>query len=154
LRDEGVWKTIVVDPAAPTSEASKPAFMTPPPGSKPYHGFPLIEETRWHGWCYGAVTDFLEADSEAGCSIGDGFVEAPDGSRAGLMWNVDPEPKFAVVEGPSGSRWGLFHFTIPEAIASVRDLQQTFWRMVPVLEQLYQRLHPPVARQADGSSEE
>ena len=73
-----------------------------------------MDQTELEGWRYGAITDFLEEDCEGGCSIGDGYVQAPDGSRAGLIWNVDTVLKFAVVEGPSGARWGVFYFTIPQ----------------------------------------
>ena len=139
MQESGVWKTIVIDPNARSCDDSKPAFMAPPPGSGAYYGFPLIEETQVDGWRYGAVTDPFEADSPDGCTIGDGFAETPDGQRAGLIWSVDPNPRFAVIEGPSSTRWGLFHFTVPQPIAAVEDLQDAFQGMVPVLEHLRQR---------------
>ena len=67
--------------------------MAPPPGAEAYHGFPLVGQTRQGGWCLGAITDPFEADTPEGCTIGDLFVEAPDGRRAGLVWDVDPQGK-------------------------------------------------------------
>jgi len=141
LHEEGVWKTLIIDSTASTADASKPAFMAPPLGSKPYHGFPLLDETELDGWRYGAITDFLEADCEKGCTIGDGYVQAPDGSRAGVTWNVDAALRFAVVEQPTGARWGVFHFTISRPVVSLDDMKQAFWDMVPVLKGLHQRFH-------------
>jgi hypothetical protein len=106
LRPEGVMKGMVLDPTATTADADLPAFMTPPASANVYHGFPLLEQTRREGWCLGAITDPFEPDTPEGCTIGDLFVEAPDGSRAGLVWNVDPQPRYAVVRPPEGRRWG------------------------------------------------
>jgi hypothetical protein len=142
LRPEGVMKTLVIDPTAPTIDADKPAFMASPPDAEAYHGFPLLEQTRQEGWCLGAVTDPFEADTSEGCTIGDLFVEAPDGRRAGLVWNVDPQPRFAVLQQPEGRHWGLFHFTFPRPVRTVADLQEVFGRVLPVLQQLYARFHP------------
>jgi hypothetical protein len=143
LRPDGVWKTIIIDPQAASADPAKPAFMAPPPGTKPYHGFPLVEGTRHNGYCLGLVTDPFEPDCEVGCTIGDGFVEAPDGSRAGLMWELHLEPKFAVVEPPHGQVWGTFHFTFLRPFTCLDDLKEAFAMMVPVLERLYARFHPP-----------
>jgi hypothetical protein len=142
LRPEGVIKGLVIDPTASTIDVAKPAFMAPPPYAEAYHGFPLLEQTRQGGWCLGAITDPFEADTPEGCTIGDLFVEAPDGRRAGLVWNVDSQPRFAVVEQPEGRRWGVFHFTFPRPVRTVVDLQEAFGRILPVLRKLYVRFRP------------
>ncbi|MFO1042745.1 MAG: hypothetical protein U0941_13210 [Planctomycetaceae bacterium] len=141
LRPDGVMKRIVLDPTAPTSDVDKPAFMTPPSGAEAYHGFPLLESTRREGWCLGAITDPFEADTPEGCTIGDLFVEAPDGSRAGLVWNVDPQPRFAVLQPPNGRSWGLFHFTFPRPVRTVSELEEVFGDILPVLKRLYTDIH-------------
>ncbi len=141
LRPEGVMKVMVLDTTAATTDLEKPAFMAPPPGAEPYHGFPLLEQTRQDGWCLGAVTDPFEADTAEGCTIGDLFVEAPDGRRAGLVWNVAPQPRFAVLKEPKGRRLGLFHFTFPSPLRDMADLQEVFGRVLPVLQQLYDRFN-------------
>jgi Tol biopolymer transport system component len=96
---------MVVDPAEAV-DPTRPPFAAHSPGSKAYHGHPLLEATRVAGWCLGVITDPLESDSARGCSIGDAFVEAPDGSRAGLVWKVNDTPRFAVLMNPDAARWG------------------------------------------------
>lgn len=52
-----------------------------------YDGFPLVEETRADGWCYGAITEFNEPECHPnGCESGDGYVVTPYGLRIGLVW--------------------------------------------------------------------
>jgi len=149
LHEQGVPKTILIDPTAPTADPSKPAFMTPPAGAKPYHGFPLLEETRQDGYCLGIITDPFEKDCADGCTIGDGFIEAPDGTRAGLMWNLYHEPRFAVVRPPHDAVWGTFLFTVPRPIACMDDLKRLFAEILPILKDLYARFHPEARPAAD-----
>jgi hypothetical protein len=141
LRPAGVEKTLLLDPAAETLDLARPAFLAAPPGAPAYHGFPLLDELRTGGWCLGAVTDPFESDSEEGCTIGDLFVEAPDGRRAGLSWNVDPSPRFAVLQPPSGNRWGVLHFTFSSPIRDMAGLKEAFAAMLPVLQQVHARAH-------------
>jgi hypothetical protein len=105
-REVAIEKRLPLDSTAESTVTSKPAFASPPSGAKPYHGFPLILSTRCDGYCFGAVTDYLDADTDDGCTIGDGFVEAPDGSRAGLIWSVEQEARFGRLIAPDDSRWG------------------------------------------------
>ncbi len=64
------------DPTAKCADPSKPA------GSPVYHGFVVVPETFIDGWVLGEITPFLDEEN------GDGFVVAPDGSQAGLVWEV------------------------------------------------------------------
>jgi hypothetical protein len=140
---EPVWKSMVLDPEAVRPDPSKPPFASSPPGSPPYYGHPLLEATRHGGWCLGVITDPFERDCEAGCSIGDAFVEAPDGGRAGLVWTVSDEPKFGVIRPPDLGRWGVFHFTVLRPITDMAGLREAFAAMVPALEMLHRRFVPP-----------
>lgn len=54
----GEGKTILQDPNAESCDPEKPAFLARPEGAPVYHGFPLVEETRTEGWCFGAITAF------------------------------------------------------------------------------------------------
>ncbi|WP_287128243.1 hypothetical protein [Candidatus Cyanaurora vandensis] len=49
---------------------------------------------------YGAITAFegLEQEEE-----GDGFVIAPDGTRAGVVWPIE-HPEFEVIRPPEADR--------------------------------------------------
>ena len=78
-------KPLLLDEQKVSSSSELPAFLSRPEGAPVYHGFVLVEETRTDGWCFGAITAFEEPE---GCKAGDGFVVAPDGSRAGLVWEV------------------------------------------------------------------
>ncbi|MCJ8015298.1 hypothetical protein MUG84_26895 [Paenibacillus sp. KQZ6P-2] len=44
----------------------------------------------------GEITDHLHYDDDIGCLTGDGFVQAPDGSRAGVIWQVEGFTRFKV----------------------------------------------------------
>lgn len=133
-----VVKSLLLDLEAESIDPAKPAFMTPPPGSKPYHGFPLLSESSRDGFSLGVITNFLEADSDAGCHIGDAFVEGPDGSRAGLFWEVNREEAIvSPVQGPDEFRWGIYYITVPFAVKSEADLLGHFQGMLSILKQIY-----------------
>jgi len=140
---EHITKSMLIDPTAQSSDPTKPAFMAPPADAKAYYGFPLIEETTTDGYTMGAVTDFLEKDSDQGCTIGDAFVEAPDGTRAGIVWEVSTELKFSTMVQPDDNRWGVYYFTVPKPVRSVGDMKDNFLLMLPTIEQLYERTHKP-----------
>lgn len=53
------------------------------------------------GFTLGKITDF-EAEP---CDEGDDFVVAPDGSRAGLVWEVYDPPYFQEVRSIETGRW-------------------------------------------------
>ena len=151
LGGETVWKTMVLDPSAQFTDPSKPPFLASPPGSPPYYGHPLLEETRSEGWCLGVITDPFESDCDAGCTIGDAFVEAPDGSRAGLVWTLDTQPRFAVIREPDCGRWGVFHFTVLQPIAKMDELREAFVALLPALKMLRERFQPKLGEPGESS---
>ena len=55
------------------------------------------------GFKLGVITGFGPGEEDDG----DAFVVAPDGSRAGLVWEVAPEPYFQQVMAPDDERWGV-----------------------------------------------
>lgn len=134
-----ITKNFVLDPQAGSSDSEKPAFLAPPDGARPYHGHPLITESCIDGYCYGAITDFLQADTKAGCTIGDAFVQAPDGSRAGLMWEVRKELGYMTVENPDDRRWGLYYFGIASPILTTTDMRDMFRGILPTLKKLHEQ---------------
>jgi hypothetical protein len=125
-----------LDPAARSADPVLPAFLSKPSGAPVYHGFPLIEETRTDGWCYGAITAF---DDPKGCDAGDGFVVAPDGSRAGLVWSVGDFATEAVCES-TVERWGVYEIAFPHAIRNTSDLIECFRAVLPELKALHAAL--------------
>jgi hypothetical protein len=87
----------------------------------------------------GSITDFLEKDSDEGCTIGDAFIEGPDGTRAGITWEVGNEFLFMTITEPDSDRWGVYFFTVREAVNSVVDFKNNFELMLPKIKQLYQQ---------------
>lgn len=138
---EKIPKDLILDQTAKSTDPDKPAFTSPPKDSKPYYGYPLIKEICFDGFCYGAVTDFLQPDCDEGCRIGDGFVEAPDGTRAGLFWEVRSEMGFSRMGNSDNKRWGIYYFAIPQPIKTVDDMKITFERMVPVLKKMHSEFY-------------
>ncbi len=140
---EKVTKSMLIDPQAESSDPSKPAFIAPPHDAEPFYGHPLIPETAMDGFTMGAITDFLEKDSDQGCTIGDAFVEGPDGTRALIYWEVGEQLFFQTIEKPKGNRWGVYYFLVPKAVNSVNDFKDNFAVMLPKIEELYQQAKQP-----------
>jgi hypothetical protein len=126
----------LIDPAAKSADPSLPAFISRPPGVPPYYGFPLVPEADTDGWRLGAITAF--ADPE-GCDWGDAFVIAPDGSRAGLVWKVGPEPLREILP-PDPERWGVYEVGFPSPIRTVEDLVREFRCVLPGLVEIHARI--------------
>jgi hypothetical protein len=129
-------KTILEDPTAESRTPGEPAFLSRPEGAPVYHGFPLIEETRTDGWCFGAITAF---EGSGGCDHGDGFVVAPDGSRAGLMWAVGDFPIREAV-APDERRWGVYEVPFPKLVRTVEDLVECFRSVLPKLQRIHRQV--------------
>jgi hypothetical protein len=110
--------------------------LSRPEGAPVYHGFPLVEETRTNGWCFGAITAFEDPN---GCDYGDGFVVAPDGSRAGLMWAVGDFPIREAV-APDERRWGVYEVPFPKLVRTVDDLVECFRSVLPELQRIHRQV--------------
>ena len=99
-------------------------------------GFPLVEETRTDGWCYGAITEFNAPECHPnGCESGNGFVETPDSARIGLVWSTGA---FAAKWAPSLSEHdrGTYEVAFPKPVKNLRDLVECFGSVVPQLQTL------------------
>jgi hypothetical protein len=125
-----------LDAEAVSVDDELPAFLARPEGAKVYHGFPLIEETETEGWYYGAITEFLEP---GGCVSGDGFVVAPDGTRAGLVWESGTG-QFEEISAPEKERWGVYGVWFPKTIFTIDDLVVCFRAVLPQLQKRYQEI--------------
>ena len=131
-----------LDETAKSADSSLPAFLLRPEGALAYHGFPIVQVTCADGWCFGAITDFDDAD---GCDSGDGYVVAPDGSRAGLVWDVGHEPTQQIVP-PDEERWGVYAVWFPRIVTCVDDLIFNFRSVLPDLKAIYQSVKSQDAR--------
>lgn len=108
--------------------------------NRAYGGFDLVPETNTDGWCFGAITVYggTECSCPAGgCIAGDGFVEALDGSRAGIVWSVGEFEPFRISE-PDQNRWGVFEVPFARQIQTTDDLVYCFRRVLPYLQREYE----------------
>jgi hypothetical protein len=125
-----------VDSDAKSTSPDAPAFVAKPPGALVYHGFPVVPETETDGWYYGAITEFLEPD---GCKEGDAYVVAPDGTRAGLVWEVGYEG-FDEVCAPSPDRWGVYAVGFARPVKTIDDLIFNFIEILPNLKRKHEEI--------------
>lgn len=103
---------------------------------QPYSRFQLVEETATDGWRFGAISEFLPHDGKP-VMEGDGFVEAPDGSRAGLDWCYTGEP-IKIVSQPDETTWGVYEVRFPKPIYNLADLVGCFRSVLPLVQSQYQ----------------
>ena len=137
MSDSG--KPLRLDPNAQSTNPTDPPFVARPSGAPVYYGFPLIEETNTDGWVYGAITDFEGPEAH---DYGDGYVQAPDGRRAGLVWEVR-QGDFAEILPPDENRWGVYAVWFPKHVRSVADLTECFRSVLPQLKVVHARLFGP-----------
>ena len=83
-------RPLAIDVTAQSASPTEPAFITRPDGAPVYHGFVVLDDVTVDRFTLGKITDF-EAEP---CDEGDAFVIAPEGGRAGLVWEVYDPPYF------------------------------------------------------------
>ena len=130
-------KRVLTDPTAVSGDPALPAFLARPAGAPVYHGFPILEESLTEGWRYGMISAL--DDEPEGSTWGDGFVVAPDGTRAGIVWAVG---EFATHEilPPDAQRWGVYGFAFPRPVRDVGELVAWFRSVLPELRSIYARV--------------
>ena len=106
---------------------------TKPAGSPVYHGYVVIPETYIEGWVLGEVTPYLGENS------GDGFVVAPDGTQASLIWEVGAGDFTEIMPG-TPERWGVYAVPFPTPMNTVADLLQNFQTVLPALKKAHSRV--------------
>jgi hypothetical protein len=123
-----------IDPDAESADEELPAFIAPPKGAPAYYGFALLDSSEKDGFTFGAITD---PRGEKPKNWGDAFVVAPNGSRAGIVWQAgtgDP----SIVSPPSEGRWGVYGFHFSAPIQSDKDLIQCLHSVLPDLKAFYE----------------
>jgi hypothetical protein len=93
-----------------------------------YHGFSLLEGLEVEGFMLGKIGDF------AGVTHGEAFVIAPDGSRAGILWEISTQSYFENVFPIEFNRWGVWAVSFPHLMKSSEDARRNFAAIVPVLK--------------------
>jgi hypothetical protein len=128
-------RPLAVDANAKRDISGQPAFLARPEGAPVYHGFIILDDVVVDGFTLGTITDF-EAQP---CNEGDAFVIAPDGSRAGLVWEFCDNPYFQVVLPAEAQRWGVWGvgFVIP--MTSRRNARANLAAILPDLKARWTR---------------
>jgi hypothetical protein len=112
------------------------SFRGWPEGTPAYSTFPVVPESETDRWFYGAITEFIDPE---GCSDGDGYVVAPDGSRAGLVWDIGTR-KAQEISPPDKERWGVYQVWFPQPVRTVEDLVANFRFVLPQLKAIHARV--------------
>ena len=99
-----------------------------------YHGFAVLNDVAVDGFTLGAITDF---ETEA-CECGDAFVIAPDGSRAGLVWEVSAQSYFTEVLALEPNRWGVWGVSFQHPMSCRDDARQNLAAILPILKQKWE----------------
>jgi hypothetical protein len=82
------------------------------------------------GFKLGMITDFVAQPDTAG----DAFVVAPDGSRAGLVWESEVEqPYLSEVLPPEPDRWGVWAVGVSLPLRSEADAKPFLAALLPLL---------------------
>jgi hypothetical protein len=119
-----------LDERAASADADLPAFVARPPDAPVYHGFSVLPGSERDGFAFGMISGLHAMGPTRG---GDAFVIAPNGSRAGIVWEVgEGEP--SVVCPPSATRWGVYSFYFEGPITSEADLVRQLHSILPVLK--------------------
>ena len=75
------------------------------------------------------ITDFL-CEPALG---GDAYVVAPDGSRAGLVWQSGSAPYFEEVLAPDEGRWGVWAAGLPLPLTTEDEARSYLAALLPQL---------------------
>ena len=112
-----------------------PAFLAAPKGAPVYYGFPVLEGSERDGFLFGVIADAAAGWPEL---WGDAYVIAPDGSRAGILWQAEGELE-PVLCPPNKGRWGVYGFRFPRPVRSEQDLIRSLHDVLPQLKAYYQQ---------------
>lgn len=109
--------------------------------SRIYNGFPLVMETETDGFIYGEITDHFDFEYEEHncCTSGDDYVQAPDGSRAGIIWEIVDKPYLSVCLEPESDRWGVYNVGFIKPIKTMDDLIFNFKTVLPLIKNAYNK---------------
>ena len=141
-------RELVLDPNAESASEDEPAFIAPPDGAPVYHGFAELDLPDIDGWRFGEITPFL------GEEMGDAFVIAPDGTPAGLVWEVGCGD-IQEISPPEPGRWGVYAVCLPEPNSSTDALQHNLRAILPALISAYERacgIEQKSAKRVDSTS--
>lgn len=141
--EEPKGKPVAIDRNAISASPTEPAFAARPKGAPVYHGFVVLDDVSAEGFTFGAITDF-EAEL---CDAGDAFVVAPDGSRAGLVWEVSPTEYIEEVAPFARDRWGVWAVSFPFPMVNRANARKNLVAVLPQLKARWEQWKQRYARQ-------
>lgn len=110
-----------------------------------------VEESRTEdGW---VMESFGSVDPAKGSSQGSGYIVAPDGARAGMMWRVG-EGANLEYQTKDSNLWAIYKISFPKPVFNAADLGANFRRILPDLRARYEVLRAArAAAAADAQTE-
>ena len=103
--------------------------MARPPDAPVYHGFPVVDGAEAGGFRLGMITDFLSEPAREG----DAYVIAPDGNRAGLVWQSGCASYLEEVVAPEHDRWGVWAVGLPMPMTTAEEARSYLAALLPQL---------------------
>ena len=126
-------RRLALDHSANSTDPTGSAVLAKPAGSPVYHGFVVVPETFIDGWVLGEITPFLGEEN------GDGYIVAPDGTQAGLVWAVGAG-EFTEIMPATPDRWGVYAVWFPQAMQTTDELIANFRVVLPTLRAAHRRV--------------
>lgn len=126
-------QVVRIDPEAESMDSELPPFIAAPPDAPVYHGFPLLPQSRLDDFVFGLITE-VQGDQPA--SWGDAFVVAPNGSRAGIVWQMGTGEAHEICS-PNAGRWGVYGFYFQKPIRCDADLVAELQAVLPRIKAFY-----------------
>ena len=123
-------RPLALDRNATSASPTEPAFVARPKGAPAYYGFAVLEDVSADGFTFGAITDFEAEPTDAG----DAFVIAPDGSRAGLVWEVSATKHIEEVQPFEPERWGVWAVSFPYPMDNRENARKNLIAVLPDLK--------------------
>ena len=124
-------RPLAIDHKAASASPTEPAFIARPEGAPVYHGFVILDDIVVDGFTLGKITDWEKAEP---CDAGDAFVTAPDGSRAGIVWEVSDSRVFHEVAPVEADRWGVWSVGFLLPMSSRENARKNLESILPQLK--------------------
>jgi hypothetical protein len=100
-----------------------------------YYGFRLLEGVVLDGFALGLISDSMVEPT----THGDAFVVAPDGSRAGLIWEIAEQKYFETTSGPDARRFGVFSVGTPHGPTTTDEATMFLAEILPAVRREWER---------------
>ena len=123
--DESQGLPLSLDADAKSASRDLPAFLARPQSEPVYHGFQVLEGVEVDGFRLGTISALGPAD------YGDAFIVAPDGARAGLVWQVGNRQEAHQIRPFEPGRWGVWSLDLPSPMRSIDDARRNLEALVP-----------------------